>query len=89
MTSVRPYILGAVVAAALFWIAYDGGSYSLQSRATLAIALWWAIIMAVVLGLWPLVQRSCIDADVRAMLGRARCTPLSGRRPTSSGTQCP
>ena len=56
MTSVRPYILGAVVAAALFWIAYDGGSYSLQSRATLAIALWWTIIMAVVLGLWPLVR---------------------------------
>jgi hypothetical protein len=56
MSSVRPYILGTVVAAALFWTAYDGGSYSLQSRATLAIALWWTIIMAVALGLWPLAR---------------------------------
>jgi hypothetical protein len=42
---------GAVV----FWIAYDGGSYAVESRATLAIAVWWTLLMAVVLGLWPLV----------------------------------
>jgi O-Antigen ligase len=56
MSLVRPLLLPALVAGVLFWIAYDGGSYSLESRATLAIALWWTIIIAVVLGLWPLAR---------------------------------
>ena len=41
------------VAVAVFWVAFDGGSYGLDSRAMLAIAVWWAILMAFVLGLWP------------------------------------
>ena len=42
-----------LVAAAVFWVAYDNGSYSLESRNTLAIALWWALIAVVVFGLLP------------------------------------
>ena len=43
--------VAAVVAVSVFWIAYDNGSYSLPSRATLAIVLWWAVILWLVLRL--------------------------------------
>jgi hypothetical protein len=49
-------ILTVAIGALVFWIAFDGGSYALESRATLAIATWWLILMAVVLGLWPLAR---------------------------------
>ncbi len=44
------------VGAILFWIAFDGGSYALDSRSTLGIAVWWTILVAVGLGVWPLVR---------------------------------
>jgi hypothetical protein len=44
------------VAVAVFWIGYDGGSYSLESRGLLAIATLWAILLAVAVGLWPVVR---------------------------------
>jgi O-Antigen ligase/Tetratricopeptide repeat len=44
------------VAAVFFWIAFDGGSYGVASRATLAIAIWWAIVMTIALGVWPLAR---------------------------------
>jgi O-antigen ligase len=57
---VKPDLAGvaltAVVAGVVFWLAYDGGSYGLESRATAAIALWWTAVIALVLGLWPLVR---------------------------------
>ena len=56
---------GAVV----FWIAYDGGSYGLESRATLAIAVWWTLLMAIVLGLWPLVEPPRGGGVAGALLG--------------------
>jgi hypothetical protein len=43
----------AVVAAAVFYVAYVDGSYSLASRSTIAIAVWWAILVAVVARVWP------------------------------------
>jgi hypothetical protein len=46
-------LAAALVAAGLFWIAYDNGSYSLASRGTLAIAVWWGFIVALAFGLWP------------------------------------
>ena len=49
----RGYGLTAAVAAGTFWLAYDGGSFKLTSRTTFAIALWWALILAVALGFWP------------------------------------
>jgi hypothetical protein len=52
---VGPLVAGAV-ALAVFWIAFDGGSYGLESRATLAIVVWWTILITVVLGLWPLAR---------------------------------
>jgi hypothetical protein len=44
-------VLAAVTAVVIFWIAYDDGSYGLPSRAPLAIALWWAIIVGLALNL--------------------------------------
>ncbi len=41
----------AVVAGVVFWIAYDDGSYALPSRGTVAIAVWWAVIVGIALQL--------------------------------------
>src|SRR5581483_2904167 len=35
------------IAGVVFWVAYDSGSYGSQSRGVLAIALWWAAILAI------------------------------------------
>jgi O-antigen ligase len=43
----------AVVAAAVFYVAYEDGSYSLASRSAIAIAVWWTILVAVVARVWP------------------------------------
>ena len=49
-----PALLASLLPAiVIFWIAYDGGSYSLPSRNTLAIALWWAVAVGLVFGLLP------------------------------------
>jgi hypothetical protein len=58
-----PALLASLLPAiAIFWIAFDGGSYSLPSRNTLAIALWWAVTVGLVFGLLPArnVTRSSI-----------------------------
>ena len=46
----------AAIAAAVFWLAFDGGSYSLLSRTSVAIAVWWAIALTVALRLLPLAR---------------------------------
>ena len=43
--------LAVVVTAALFWIAFDDASYELAGRTTLAIALWWALALGLLLRL--------------------------------------
>jgi hypothetical protein len=40
-------LLTAIVAASTFWIAFHGGSYGVQPRAALAIAVWWAIALMI------------------------------------------
>jgi hypothetical protein len=49
--SAQALLTTLVVAAATFGIAYDNGSYFLPSRNTLAIAIWWTVIVGIVLGL--------------------------------------
>jgi hypothetical protein len=49
--SVPALLTTLAVATATFGIAYDNGSYFLPSRNTLAIAVWWAVIVGIVLGL--------------------------------------
>jgi O-Antigen ligase len=50
-TSRRALTVG--VALLVFWLAYDSGTYGLADRSVLAILLWWLIITAIGLGLWP------------------------------------
>src|SRR4051812_27375916 len=45
------------VASVIFLVAYDDGGYDLSSRSIIAISLWWAIIICVVLGVLPLARQ--------------------------------
>ena len=38
------------LATVFFWLAFDEGTYSLESRGLVAIAVWWAVILLVPLG---------------------------------------
>lgn len=38
----------------MFYVAYDDGSYSVASRSTLAIAVWWVVLIGLGVGPWPL-----------------------------------
>ena len=49
-------LLTVAVAAAVFLVAYDNGGYGLPTRSVAGIALWWAIILGVGLGLLPLAR---------------------------------
>jgi O-antigen ligase len=44
------------VAAAVFWLGFDGGSYDAVARGSIGVALLWALTIGVGIGLWPLVQ---------------------------------
>ena len=55
LSGFRP-LVALAVAAGIFWLAYDAGSYTLESRATVAIVLLWGILLAFGLGLWPFVR---------------------------------
>ena len=43
--------LAVVVAAVVFWVAFDDASYELAGRATLGIAIWWAVFIGLALQL--------------------------------------
>ena len=42
-----------IVAAAVFWLAYDGGSYGLTNRESIALVVLWALVLALSLSVWP------------------------------------
>jgi O-Antigen ligase len=52
------------VAAVTFYVAYDNGSYDLASRNSLAIFVWWTILVAIALGVWSFqhVSRGALTA---------------------------
>src|SRR2546423_3280399 len=45
--------LTLLVAGATFGIAFNGGTYSLEARYALAVAVWWGVGLTVALGLVP------------------------------------
>ena len=47
---VLPTVLVAVV---VFVLAYDNGGYGESARDSLAILLWWTVVLAIGLGIWP------------------------------------
>jgi hypothetical protein len=61
-------LVSLVVAAVVFWIAYDGGSYGLSSRNTLAIALWWAVIVGVGANVLPAARITRTAMTIGALL---------------------
>lgn len=46
-------IVAALVATLVFWIGYDGGTYGLEARLTLAVGVIWTGALTVVSGIWP------------------------------------
>jgi len=62
--ALRRYGLLLAVAVATFAFAYDNGSFSLSARNALAVAVWWAVVLGIALGTWPLarVPRAAIVA---------------------------
>ena len=69
-------IFTPAVAAAVFWLGFDSGTYGLQARSTVAIAVWWAVVMGVALGLWPLARVPRVALVAGALL--AAFTVLTG-----------
>jgi peptidoglycan/LPS O-acetylase OafA/YrhL len=56
MTSGRQfaaYLLAPLLAAGVFWLAWDEGTYGLTSRNSVAVVVLWAIVLASAAGLWP------------------------------------
>ncbi len=53
---VRDYGVTALVAIVVFLVAYDNGGFGESTRDTLAIVLWWVVILGVALGIVPLVR---------------------------------
>ena len=57
-------VLPTTLALAVFWVAYDAGSYAEPDRHALAICAWWLVVLGLALGLWPLadVPRAAVAA---------------------------
>src|SRR5262245_62095060 len=47
------YLWPPALAAGVFWLAYDEGTYSLTSRNSVAVVVLWAIVLASAVGFWP------------------------------------
>ena len=61
------------MAAAVFGLALNGGTYQVSARTSVAIAIWWAVALGVTLKLWP---RRRIPAE--AWIAGAALTALAG-----------
>jgi hypothetical protein len=63
-TFAKRFAAPAVVALTVWWLGYRSGGYSELERAPVAIAMWWAIILLVVLRIWPraAVPRAAVAA---------------------------
>jgi tetratricopeptide (TPR) repeat protein len=47
------YLWAPLLAAGVFWLAWDEGTYGLTSRNSVAVVVLWAIVLASAAGLWP------------------------------------
>ena len=47
------YLWAPVLAAGVFWLAYDEGTYGLTSRNSVAVVVLWAIVLASAARFWP------------------------------------
>jgi tetratricopeptide (TPR) repeat protein len=65
----RRYLLPVGLATGLFWVAFDSATFSATGRATLGIAVWWAIVVFVALGLFPLARPTVASVVAAGFLG--------------------
>lgn len=54
MRTLRVGHLPYLVAALVFLLAYEAGAYGLTARTLLGVSVWWALLVGIGLGLWPL-----------------------------------
>ncbi len=47
------YLWAPLLAAGVFWLAWDEGTYGLTSRNSVAVVVLWTIVLASAAGLWP------------------------------------
>ena len=47
------YLWAPALAAGVFWLAYDDGSYGLTSRNSIAVIVLWGLVLAWGVGFWP------------------------------------
>jgi len=59
----RTYGTTAAAAVAVFFVAWDNGGYGEATRDSFAVLLWWAVVLALALAIWP-VARVTIGALV-------------------------
>src|SRR5262249_22711207 len=59
----------AIAATAVFWLGYHDGGYSVAARTTFAIAITWAMAVAVVFGVLPAMRPSRPVIASAALLG--------------------
>jgi hypothetical protein len=57
------------LAAAIFWVAYDGGSYGVAARSSIAIAVWWTLGVGLASGVLPRQRPSASALVVGGALG--------------------
>ncbi|MFL5955177.1 MAG: O-antigen ligase family protein [Gaiellaceae bacterium] len=74
MRPVRAQWLAGLSAVAVLAIAFEGGGYSLGARAAAAVAVWWAIVLAVLLGgrarvNWTAIATLCFLAGLTLWTG--------------------
>jgi O-antigen ligase len=60
----------AVVASVILAVAYDDGGYSLASRSTLGLLVWWTVLVGLLLGVWrpPRSAAAAVPAGLLAAL---------------------
>ena len=63
------YLWAPAVAAGVFWLAYDQGSYTLTSRNSIAVVVLWTIVLASAAGFWPAARVSGAALVSGSLLG--------------------
>lgn len=50
------YVLALAVGVAIFWLAYDQGTYGTVSRSAVGVLVWWAIFLIAAVSILPLLR---------------------------------
>ena len=84
-SKLRNLLTAGLVTVAIFWIAWDNGSYGLESRNALGIAIWWTIIVVILFGLLPGARLSRASLALGALMGALAFWMLASLLWTASG----